>query len=128
LAQATQRTLNGYERKRYSKNHFSRYAERRLKLDYAIARFPKSEVALKTRDQDPQAWFTAKRIPERSQLAVHLRVPVRDELNNLTDHLDLDIYFQEGQVAEIMELLTEPAQPRRILKVRAQTVNRVGRH
>jgi len=108
--------LDRYEGRRYRRDHFSRYAERRLKLDYAIARFAKSEVALKTRDQDPQAWFTVKRIPERSQLAVHLRVPVRDELNNLTDHLDLDIYFQEGQVAEMIELLAQPH----------RRVNRVG--
>lgn len=127
MAQATQRTLDGYERKRYGKDHFRQYPERRLRLDYCMLRFPKSEVALKTTDQDPAAWFTAKHIPERNQVALHLRVPVRDEWNNLGDHLDLDIYFQAQQVAEIMELLTESAQPRRILKLRTQTVNRLGR-
>jgi len=126
LAQATQRTLNGYEqRKRYTKDHFLRYPERRLKLDYAIARFPGSEIALKTRDEDPRVWFTAKYVPERAQVALHLRAPLADEWNALGDFLDLDIYFPKGQVAELTELLTEPAQTFTVR--RRPRVNRVGR-
>lgn len=117
MAQAAQRTLDGYERKRYARDHFSRYAERRLKLDYAIVRFPRSEVALKTRDDDPRVWFTAKYLPERAQVALHLRAPLADEWNALGDFLDLDIYFGMGQVAQLAELITEPH----------RRVNRVGR-
>jgi hypothetical protein len=109
---------------RYSKDHFERYAERGLKLDYAMVRFPKSEVAFKTRDQDPAVWFTVKHIPQRNQVALHVRVPVRDDWNNLTDHLDLDIYFPKDQLAEMTKVLTEPAKNERLMKIQKMTFTR----
>jgi len=113
-----------HERRGYSKTHFERYAEVRLKLDYAILRFPKSEVAFKTQDQDPRVWFTAKHIPERAQVALHLRMPVKDERNELTDFLDFDIYFPKDQVAEIAKLLNQPAKNEQVMKLRFQTITR----
>ena len=112
------------EQRRYSKDHFERYAEARLKLDYAILRFPKSDVAFKTQDQDPRVWFTAKHIPERAQVALHLRMPVKDERNQLTDFLDFDIYFPKDQLAEMMKVLTQPAQNERIAKLQFMTLTR----
>lgn len=113
-----------HERRRYSKDHFERYAEARLKLDYAILRFPKSEVAFKTQDQDPRVWFTAKHIPERAQVALHLRMPVKDERNQLTDFLDFDIYFPKEQLAEMMKVLTQPAKDERVMKLQFMTLTR----
>lgn len=112
------------EQRRYSKNHFERYAEARLKLDYAILRFPKSEVAFKTQDQDPRVWFTAKHIPERAQVALHLRMPVKDERNQLTDFLDFDIYFPKDQLTEMMKVLTQPINNERVMKLRFMTLTR----
>jgi len=113
-----------HERRKYSKTHFERYAEARLKLDYAILRFPKSEVAFKTQDQDPRVWFTAKHIPERAQVALHLRMPVKDERNQLTDFLDFDIYFPKDQLAEMMKVLTQPANNERVMKLQSMTFTR----
>ena len=113
-----------HERRRYSKAHFERYAEARLKLDYAILRFPKSEVAFKTQDQDPRVWFTAKHIPERAQVALHLRMPVKDERNELTEFLDFDIYFPKDQLVEMMKVLTQPANNERVMKLQFMTFTR----
>lgn len=110
------------ERRRYSKDHFERYAEARLKLDYAILRLPRNEIAFKTRDQDPRVWFTAKHIPERAQVALHLRVPVRDEWNQLDEFIDLDIYFPKDQLAEMMKVLTQPVKNERVAKLQFQII------
>lgn len=112
------------EQRRYSRNHFERYAEARLKLDYAILRFPKSEVAFKTQDQDPRVWFTAKHIPERVQVALHLRIPVVDEWNQLHEFIDLDIYFPKDQLAEMMKVLPQPAKSEPVMKLRSMTLTR----
>lgn len=118
-------TEEGQERRpRYSKNHFQRYAERRLKLDYAMLRFPKSETAFKTKDQDPRVWFMAKHIPERAQVALHLRIPVADEWNQLNEFIDLDIYFPKDQVAEMTKLLAQPSKNEQVMKLQFQTVTR----
>jgi len=109
------------ERRRYSKNHFERYVEARLKLDYAMLRFPKSEVAFKTKDQDPRVWFTAKYIPERAQVALHLRIPVLDEWNELDEFIDLDIYFPKNQVEEIVKVLTQPTKTEHVEKIQSMT-------
>ena len=113
-----------HEQRRYSKNHFERYAEARLKLDYAILRFPKTDVAFKTQDQDPRVWFTAKHIPEREQVALHLRMPVKDERNELTDFLDVDIYFPKEQVAEIVKILAQPAKNEQVMKLQFMMLTR----
>jgi len=107
-------------RPRYSKDYFQRYPDRRLKLDYLMVRFPKTEIGFKTR-QNPDAWFTVKYIPEKNQVGLHLRVPVRDEWNNLTEHLDLDIYFPKDQVEEIVKVLTQPTKTEHVEKIQSMT-------
>jgi len=86
-----------------------------------MVRFPKNELAFKTIDQDPAVWFTMKYIPERNQVALPLRVPVRDEWNNLTEHLDLDIYFPKDQVEEIVKVLTQPTKTEHVEKIQSMT-------
>ena len=107
---------------RYSKEYFKRYAERQLKLDYAMLRLPKSDLAFKTKDQDPRVWFTAKYIPERAQVALHLRVPTSDEWNQLSEFIDLDIYFPKDQLGEMMKVLNQPAEKEQIMKLQCMSV------
>lgn len=110
-----QKTLDGEERKRYAKNYFQRYPERRLKFEYSNLNLPKIGVSFRTRQQDPGAWFTVKHIPEKDQVAIHLRVPIKDQWNDFADFLDLDIYFPKDQVMEMVKVL-EQAPPPKVLE------------
>ena len=90
---------------RMPKDYFYRYPEAILRLNYAMARFVKAEIGLKIKQDDPRVYFTAKHIPEKRQIALHLRMPVKDEWNNIIDFLDIDFYFPETEIKKIEELI-----------------------
>ena len=97
--------LKSLKKIRISKEYFQKYPEVMLNLNYAMARFVKSELGFKVKQDDPQAFFSAKHIPEKNQITLHLRIPVKDEWNNIFEHLDIDIYFAESEIEKINELL-----------------------
>jgi len=97
--------LAHFKKIKIPKDYFLKYPEANLKLDYAMARFIKSEIGLKIQQNDPRVYFTAKRIPEKKQIALHLRMPVKDEWNNLIDFLDIDVYFPEQEIKKIIKLI-----------------------
>lgn len=89
---------------RISKDYFLEYPEAILQIDYAMARFIKSEIGFKIKQRDPKVFFSAKKIPKKSQVVLHLRMPVKDEWNDINEFLDIDIYFQQSELEKIVEL------------------------
>jgi hypothetical protein len=87
------------------KAYFLKYPEAHLRLNYANARFSISELAFKIQENDPRVYFTAKRITEKKEIAIHLRCPVKDEINNLEEFLDIDIYFPQEEVKKVQDLI-----------------------
>lgn len=123
-----QKILDGEERKRYAKNYFQHYPERRLKFEYSNLNLPKIGVSFRTRQQDPCAWFTVKYIPEKGQAAIHLRVPIKDQWNDFADFLDLDIYFPKDQVMEMVKVLEQAPPPKGLESIHARTVSMADLH
>jgi len=87
------------------KDYFLKYPEAILTLNYAIARFIKSELGFKIQQDDPKVFFSAKHIPEKKQITIHIRMPVKDEWKKITEFLDIDIYFPQEELAKITKLL-----------------------
>lgn len=106
---AIENILKSLKKIRISKEYFEKYPEVKLKLNYAMVRFVKSELGFKIKQDDPNAFFTAKYIPEKEQLTLHVRTPMRDEWNNITEFLDIDLYFPKEMMQEIEKLLTGSA-------------------
>lgn len=98
-------TMTRDEIKKILRGYFNHYPEVILKLNYAMARFVKSEIGLKTEQKDPRVFFSAKLIQDRDEIAIHLRMPLKDKWNNLLDFLDIDIYFPTGEIEKINRLL-----------------------
>lgn len=87
-----------------SKHWFKRFPETVLKLNYAIARFVKSEIAFKTREEDPRAYLSFKLLTDREEVALHLRIPTTDQWNGIQEFLDVDLYFPAEEIAKIIDL------------------------
>ena len=89
------------------KGYFKKYPEALLRLNYAMARFVKSELGFKIQQDDPKVFFSAKHIPEEKQITLHIRMPVKDEWNKITEFLDIDVYFPQEEIAKITKLLED---------------------
>ena len=89
---------------RISKDYFKKYPEALLQIDYAMVRFVRNELGFKIKQGDPKVWFAFKRIPEKKQLVIHLRMPAKDKWNNILEFLDIDIYFPQDELEKVKEL------------------------
>jgi len=78
-----------------------------LKIDYLICRFMGSKIAYKINQNQPNTWFTIKKIKEKglhNQYQFHIRFNGKDKWFNKEDIIDLDFYISENEFNKILEM------------------------
>jgi len=95
----------------YPREYFFEKPSVRLQLNYCMIRFlerrMQAKIGFKTTERDPRIFFNANLIPERNEIDLHIRMPLRDEWHNLIDYVDIDIYFPISEIAKIVKLIEE---------------------
>lgn len=91
-------------------DYFFKRPQKKLHLNYAMIRFVTAKIGneaygFKTIENDPRAFFNASYIKEKKELHIHMRTPVRDEWNKLSDYVDIDIYMPENEIKKLNELV-----------------------
>jgi len=86
------------------KNYFYNYPRVDLTLNYAMVRFVDSKHGFKVEERQPNVMFNAIHITDKKEISIHLRASMKDKRENLSDTVDIDIYFPEDMIEKLLQL------------------------